>query len=49
MRRLGDPLKPRTGDGRFRVNPFCSFLVSLLWLAPAFSCSSAMVSYDAPK
>ena len=27
-RRLGDPLKPRTGDGRFRVNPLLLILSS---------------------
>lgn len=26
IRRLGDPLKPRTGDGRFRVNPLLLIL-----------------------
>lgn len=29
MRRLGDPLKPRTSDGRFRVNPLLLVLGSV--------------------
>jgi len=28
-RRLGDPLKPRTNDGRFRVNPLLLMLGSV--------------------
>jgi hypothetical protein len=28
-RRLGDPLKPRTGDSRFRVNPLLLILGSV--------------------
>jgi len=29
IRRLGDPLKPRTGDSRFRVNPLLLILGSV--------------------
>jgi len=29
VRRLRDPLKPRTSDGRFRVNPLLLMLVSV--------------------
>ena len=29
IRRLGDPLKPRTSDGRFRINPLLLILSSV--------------------
>ena len=30
MRRVGDPLKPRTSDGRFRVNPLLLIVGSVV-------------------